>query len=240
MKIQCLLCKEIVEIGCFKIVDDAIQIHCASCQQYFQVATTGIQTHWVDSTITLETVPKTVPPIHSSPELALSSHETETCPKCGRDVEKGESACADCGLLRSRFAGFASASRAIDPALEILWERCVQNWGDPDTHERFIAQASKSEAFAEAARHYRDHKKHHPLDSIAPSRLERLTKMAEVALLTKRPTVATDDVGAGRYRGVVILLALMLIVGAAAGVYTMFKKKSDIGTRTPISRPVSR
>ena len=242
MKIQCHLCKEIVEIGAFNVADDGINIQCRSCEQSFFLTATGRAKASQAET----QIPKKAE-TSSANESDLSDDEpsgatNKPCPKCGEPVDRSAEACCDCGLMRTRFAQFAADAAESDPVLENLWKDCLDNWNDPDAHDSFAAHASQLGSFAQAARRYREYGKAHSgnpvATEVATTRLARITKMAEVSLLAKRP-VATDELGGGHYRGVVILLVFMLLVGVAAGVYTLTKKSasSTNGKSTPVTRP---
>ncbi len=219
MKIQCQLCKEIVELGAFVSSDRGIEIGCPVCAGKFFVASKSSEAS-------------------ASPQPAATKGEPTTpCPKCGESVSGSRAACKACGLLRERFDDFAAEAAEADEELVALWGACEGNWNEEDAHEAFVAKASATGAFAAAARRYRDRLRQYPGDPTATARLARLTKMAEVALLSVRPTNVEDE-GMTGYRGVVALLVVLLLAAIAFGIYAVFREPSDSKSTRPV--PASR
>jgi len=234
VKIQCLRCKEIVAIGPFVARADGIEVTCADCRESFFLATSGRETE-------RETATAKSPSASASADASDASDEdddgsSDACPKCGAMVPDDVGACKACGLLRDHFAGFASDAAAdADPVLEGLWQSCEEDWENDDAHESFIARASSTGAYAMAARQYRIASRARPNDSKALARLDRITKMAEVAILSARPAQVEDEVPTA-YRGVIALLVILLLIGVGAGIYALTKKSDTPAKRTPAGR----
>lgn len=213
MKIQCVLCKEIVPIGQFKPSSDGIRVSCGACEQEFFLPASGER----DAAKRLS---KTLP-IGNDVAAAKPSGDETDCPKCFQPVPGEKDACPGCGLMRERFDSFASeVAGAAPPALEALWETCEQDWREADNHERFIEVAAGGDDYAYAARRYRQIIRRRPRDTIARLQLERITKMTEVALLTRKAAVV-DDEGVTHYKGLMVLLGILVLAGLGFGVWAL-------------------
>lgn len=205
MKIQCVLCKEIVEIGAFKPSSDGVRIRCSACEQEFFLPASG----------------KREAARPAAREPADDDPEALDCPKCFARVAASHSACAGCGLLRERFDSFgAEIADSAPPELEALWQACESDWSDSAAHDRFIELASAGDSFAYAARCYRQVLRRRPEDTTARLKLERIARMTEAALMARKAMVVEDE-GVNHYKGLVIFLALLIVVGGAAGYWVL-------------------
>lgn len=216
MKIQCVLCKEIVSIGAFKPSSDGIRVRCAACQQEFFLPASGEREA---AKRLAKPATKEAPAEGDEPE----DPEAIDCPKCFQPVSAAQSACAGCGLMRERFDSFAAeAAGAAPPALEALWEACEAHWEDADAHEKFVELAAGGDDFAYAARRYRQVIRRRPRDTVARLQLERIAKMTEAAMMARKAVVVEEE-GMSHYKGLVILLVLLVVVGGAAGYWVLTK-----------------
>jgi hypothetical protein len=100
------------------------------------------------------------------------------CPKCQRDRQPGEDACARCGLLVARWDGFA-ASELTHPALDVPWAELAAAWDDDTAHARFLELAATVDALDVAAACYRRVRRDRPDDARAERGLERAVTLAQ-------------------------------------------------------------
>lgn len=219
MKIQCVLCKEIVAIGAFKPSSDGIRVSCAACDQEFFLPASGDRA-------AAKRLSTSLKKDDAAPDPADAGEPGDgDCPKCFQPVPDDRDSCPGCGLLRERFASFAAeAVGAAPPALESLWETCEDNWSDADNHERFIELAAGGDDYAYAARRYRQVIRRRPRDTIARLQLERITKMTEAALLARKVKVEDDEVS--HYKGLMVMLGFLVLLGLGLGIWALTKMGS--------------
>jgi hypothetical protein len=141
------------------------------------------------------------------------------CPKCDSPLSPSEVACPSCGLRRVMFGRFRTSSMERVPhTLEKLWRQLEGEWASPELHERFLAQVSLCGAYAYAASRYRKAARQRQSDAIANLQLERLSRMVHAVMAVS--AVRAEGERDGRpYRGVVILLVLLVGLGGAALLY---------------------
>jgi hypothetical protein len=244
VKVQCALCREIVAFDFRLAGEGTIEVHCGACGGSFSVAATRTTTATTATApATTATAPATPAPAEPPPaataatvRIPLAAAEGQHCPKCGAAVS-GD-ACRGCGLLASRFDEFrASDDAAADPPVVAAWEQALAAWDEPARHDRFVELASEKGAYAYAARRYRERLRADPDDAVARGRLDRITRMAEAALLATahaRKLAGTKE----PYRGSVLVLVLLLVGIAIGGIYAMTRHKSTTavqdGRRTPV------
>ena len=99
------------------------------------------------------------------------------CPKCQRERIPGEDACARCGLLVTRWEGFA-LEEPSHPALEEPWQKLEASWHDEGEHARFLELAATVDGLDVAAARYRRRKLAQPDDERAEKGLQRAVNMA--------------------------------------------------------------
>ena len=133
---------------------------------------------------------------------------SESCPKCRRPRQFGETACARCGLLVSFFARFPVASApATDPSeIDDLWTGCLEAWGQPAAHDRLLDMATRLAALPAIARRYREHLDREPGDPVAAGRLGRIGILIESAVRAH----ARETLSSGSLR----LFRIVVYVGA--------------------------
>lgn len=217
MKIQCVLCKEIVAIGAFKPSSDGIRVSCSACGQEFFLPASGERDAAKRLSKSLKDAARP-----SADEDGEDSGDND-CPKCFQPVPEDKTACPGCGLAREHFDSFAAEiAGAAPPALETLWQSCEENWSDADTHEKFVELAAGGDDYAYAARRYRQVIRRRPRDTIARLQLERITKMTEAALMTQKAVKVEDD-GMMHYKGLVVFLVFLVVVGGGVGVWALTK-----------------
>jgi len=159
-------------------------------------------------------------------EPTSTAGDTMECPKCG-ERQPPATACRSCGLLAERMADFAHDDEGEDEVAE-LWVAVEERWDHDDVHEAYLARIVERGAYAVAARRYR--KRARTGDTRAQSYLERVGRMAQVGLT--RPTQVAED-GKEPFRGVAILLLVLLVVGGAVGTYAIVKFRSHGGSEAP-------
>jgi hypothetical protein len=227
MKIQCVLCKEIVDIGRFESAAGGIEIRCAACGDGFFLPLSGDRS-------SARRVGGPPPPTGEGGDDGEDEPGGGSdCPKCGEGVRDQLPACPSCGLLRERFNDFARGGPGEDADdLEALWAACEESWSETSRHDRFVEAVASSGRYAYAARRYREATRRRPADPVATARLERISRMAEAALILERTARPSDDEGATPYKGAIILLMVLLLAGAGLSVY-LFARGGDEPPRRP-------
>lgn len=227
MKIQCVLCKEIVSIGEFESSSEGIRVSCAGCGERFFLPRSGRR----EAARRIGEEGEPADPEADSEAPPVRSDDSEDCPKCLQPVGADEIACPGCGLLCERFASFAAAAAAEVPeALELAWQRCREAWDQDARHDEFITTAAASGSYAFAARRYREVLRDRPGDAAARRRLQRISRMAEAAMMVERSARAEEE-SATPYKGVLILLLFLLVIGGGLGIYML--TKSAAGPERP-------
>jgi DNA-directed RNA polymerase subunit M/transcription elongation factor TFIIS len=207
VKVQCARCKEVVALGRFAVVGDAIEVTCPECGQVYRIGS--------------ETGQEVSPPAQPSP----GEREGDRCPKCDKPVPKGAEACPACGLGRPRFAAF-SAEPADEPAaVAAAWAECRARWTEPETHDRFLDAVTAAQAFDAGARRYREVLRESPADERARQGLARVRRRAEAALLAA-PVRAKGPAGPEPYKNVVLLLLVLVALGGIFGIYALFRARN--------------
>lgn len=217
MKIQCVLCKEIVPIGAFRPSSDGIRVTCSACRESFFLPASGDRK-------AAKRLSKTLAPKADAEVVESVADEPagpDDCPKCLQPMPAAVDACPGCGLLRDKFDSFAAeVAGAAPPVLEALWQSCEKDWSDAETHEKFVELAAGGDDYAYAARRYRQVIRRRPSDTIARLQLERITKMTEAALMARKAVVVEDD-GVTHYKGLVVFLVLLVVVGGGVGIWAL-------------------
>ena len=225
MEFRCQLCNS-TDVGRIELTDNGIEIACTSCHGASFVA--------ADRTLAAPSTGRRRAPRPSN----VDAH----CPKCDSAVAISADACRECGLRRDLFDEFAADAERDAPAeLQTQWDALSENWDDTAAHDRFVQAASAANAYGFAARLYRRADRERGGDSTATSRLARITRMAEVALLAK-PLEVEDIAGVKSYKGVLALMVFILVLAVGGGIYMLAKKSGDPPTgvnptRTTDDRP---
>jgi len=202
MKIQCVLCKEIVPIGTFQSTPAGISVTCRACEGDFFVES---------GTDEAETV-------------AVADEDFDMrCPKCGEGQPENES-CRVCGLRASLFDGYASDDDAEAVAeLEPIWKGLADRWDDDKAHDEFLEAVATATQFAWGARCYRGRLREHPGEKRSQAQLKKITRMAEATMAVANPT----GEGARKpYKNVALLLILLVLFAGLGGLYFLFKVQS--------------
>ncbi len=226
MNIQCMACGELVPIGSFRSSSDGIDVECSACGKSFFVSAAGD--------------PDVVEPATNVPTAVTTGTDEQEdhemrCPKCETAQAQAE-ACGVCGLRADRFQDYVNADgeHAASPALEALWLRCEEEWEDAGRHTRFVETASTENAYAYAARRYRAMLSKRPSDDVASAQIDRLTKMAEVALLGASSGREGSARGPEPYRNVLILLIVLLLIGGVLGMYALLRTNTQASDASPV------
>jgi hypothetical protein len=206
VKVQCVQCKEVVALGRFRIEGDGIEITCTGCGERYRInAETGERAG------------------AARVEAKAAGHP---CPKCGKDVASGAAACGACGLLREKFADFA-ATRPDEPeAVATAWAACRERWDEPAAHDRFLDAVAAAKAFPAAARRYRDVLRETPGDERARRGADRVTRMAEAALLGSPASARLAAKTPEPYKNVVLLLLILVCLGGIFGIYGLVRARN--------------
>jgi len=228
MKLQCELCKDIV-LADFVVDGEGIAVHCPSCGGHFRAGAT-----------------------HAHPAPAAKAAATEAdrppspgptmaCPKCGT-VQPEAAACRVCGLRAERMASYAAQNPAGNAAPELLaaWAVVEAGWDDVDAHDKLGNLIASHNAYAWAARRYRDRLRAAPDDPIATDRLARITRITEASLRASavaRSDARSDGMPASvakPYRGVITVLIMLVVVIAAGTIYALASTSSSQSDLAPI------
>jgi hypothetical protein len=225
MKIQCELCKEISEIGPFRIDGEGIHVTCGVCREGFFVPSG-------------EPAPEANATSAAKPSVDTEG-PTMRCPKCDLDQTEGE-ACIQCGLRADRFDAFAADDDEQNQVLAAVFAVCEADWADEAAHERFAAAVSKSSSFAYGAKRYKRALRERPGDATAKRQLDRLGRMAEAKLFTAAVARQSEEDVEEPYRAVVILIIILVLALAAGGYYVMTKServKANKAAQPPTMEP---
>ncbi len=208
MKIQCVLCKEIVPIGTFHASAAGINVTCSACAGEFFVESGNAQAEASDDAA------------GDSP----AQDAAVVCPKCGLGQDETE-ACRGCGLRVALFDDYhVDEDEEAVAELSPQWERVVAAWDDATAHKEFLDAVSIATQFAWAARKYRARLRAHPGDETCKNQLNRIARMAEATLAVSNPS----DLGDAKapFRNVALLLVVLLLFAGLGGLYFLFKLKS--------------
>ena len=199
MKVQCELCREIVDIGDFQMTPRGIEITCVGCGGHYTVA-----------------------PAAAPGPRALADDET-ACPKCDAATPDEAAACQRCGLARDKFDGFELGGDADVPeALTSMWDACESDWTDSDAHDRFVKAAVVAEAYRYAAARYRQALRQRPGDETARDRLADVARRAEAAILQSAAARRYEPERHEPYKNVAIMLIVLVGLMALGAVWAMF------------------
>jgi hypothetical protein len=128
----------------------------------------------------------------------------------------GEDSCARCGLLVTRWEGFA-VEEPNHPALDEPWQTLQSEWNDDAAHARFLELASTADALDVAAAKYRKRQLATP-DEKAEKGLQRAVNMAQTLYRAKaqaerppRAPLILKLVGT-MFAGLILLTALYVVL----------------------------
>lgn len=212
MKLECEACRELVTVETFRAGADGIEVTCPACAVSFYIASRG--------------APPVTPPAGPM-----------ECPKCGT-AQPETDACRACGLAAARFAEFRAGVAEAVGELEALWQATLADWDEPAAHRRFLEAASGADAFAAAARRYREVLRERPGNPEADAALKRITRMAEAAMLARSAARTTEAESKEPYKNVLILLIALVLVAGVGAMYVMLRAAGEESPgRTPVTAP---
>jgi hypothetical protein len=107
-----------------------------------------------------------------------------TCPKCQRERLPGKNACVRCGLLVTRWEGFAVVEPTL-PALDEPWAELERKWEDAEAHHRFLDLAATLDGLDVAAARYRRINLLRPDDERAQVGLRQAAERAQRLYVTR-------------------------------------------------------
>jgi hypothetical protein len=142
-----------------------------------------------------------------------------TCPKCQRERVPGKDACVKCGLLVSRWEGFATVEPSL-PALDEPWAELQEKWHDAQAHHRFLDLAATLDGLDVAAAKYRRINLVRPDDERAQTGLRQAAERAQRLYVTRaqmeRPPRAPAilKLMGTMFAGLILLAALWAIATA--------------------------
>ncbi len=181
MRIECEACRQIVTAD-FAIDGSTLRATCPSCQ------------------VTMTTEIGARPP---EPPAAV-------CPKCGTP-RGAEPACPRCGLAADKVAEYAANRDAAIPELvRAGWQRVVDDWSSPASHDALLTLVTRDGCFAWAAARYREVSRARPDDPIASRELARLARAAEVAL--RATATAQPERESSAYAASTVILFILVAV----------------------------
>jgi hypothetical protein len=150
------------------------------------------------------------------------SAEVDACPKCGRARKTTDRACARCGLAVARMLGFERPADRTAAPLEQAWQAARADWVTAARHDEVLRLAQCHDAWAWAARRYRDRLRDDPEDSIGMRALHRLER-GLTAGIVRVPT----PMSARPYRTTVRLLVMLMIALGIGLAYTSFVHRAQ-------------
>jgi len=207
-----------VALGGFTIAGDVIEIACPACNRRYRVGAASGERVDAEPAAASPGAGEEAPALVRAREPGTGEMK---CPKCD-EVQAATDACRACGLRRDRFAEFAAAEVDAPASLVALWAACVDDWESTAAHDRFLEATAGARAFPYAARRYRDVLRERPDDARARAGVDRVTRMAQAAMLgTAHARRASGE--PEPYRNVVYLLLALVVLGGILGVYAMFR-----------------
>ncbi len=116
-----------------------------------------------------------------TPPKQFREKSTDPCPKCGAFPFAGAKDCPACGLIFSRWEALAKAEPiAGSKLLEAAWQRVLESWQDPQSHEEFIQLCSKEKNLPFGALKYRRILDADPTNEEALKRKDQLIRLVLV------------------------------------------------------------
>src|SRR6476469_7668813 len=107
-----------------------------------------------------------------------------TCPKCQRTRQAGQDACAQCGLLVTRWEGFQLEVPSLEP-VDKAWSDLQAQWTDDEAHQRFLDMAAQFDGLDVAAALYNKRSMDEPQDGRAREGLSRAVTLAQTLYAAK-------------------------------------------------------
>ncbi len=206
-----------------------VRIECSSCHEITSAtlvsAAKGTATLECDGCGGHTTISVPLPSITEGSE-SVGSEPVGSCPKCGQPVSDGVTHCPACGLDREKFVGFSLGDPQELSRLTDGWQVVESRWQDDSAHEEFAANVVVSGSYGLAARCYRQAAADPARAQRAEKMLERMRSMATAALLSRKPKLVQEK---EPYRGVLILLMVILFIGAGVGIVLMSGDSSGAG-----------
>src|SRR3954468_22248237 len=86
-----------------------------------------------------------------------------TCPKCQRIRQPGQDACAQCGLLVTRWESFKLEVPSLEP-VDKAWSDLQPQWTEDEAHKRFLDLAAQFDGLDVAAALYKKRSIEDPQD----------------------------------------------------------------------------
>jgi hypothetical protein len=115
----------------------------------------------------------------------------------------------------------------VPDELEALWVELGESWNDDGAHDRFCDAAVRVGAYAYAARCYRRALPQPDREEVARQRLEKVARMAEAHLISVANVARGRETESEPYRGVVILLIVLVLLLGIGGVYLVFRSSAQ-------------
>jgi hypothetical protein len=144
----------------------------------------------------------------------------ELCPKCHRTRLPGQDACAQCGLLVTRWETYKPEVPSLEP-VDKAWSDLQAKWDDDAAHEMFLELAAHFDGLDVAAALYKKRSVDDPQDTRAREGLTRAVTLAQNLYVAK----ARDSIAEGynQIRKIVLIFAAVLtLVVSAWLVWAMF------------------
>lgn len=153
--------------------------------------------------------------------LVLVRDPVPTCPKCGT-TRLARPACPRCGLATTRMDAFRAARDAAVPdVVHRAWQLAVVRWADARHHDDLLQLATQHGCYAWLAAQYREAARGD--DPIAVAQLARVRRAAEAALAIEGIARASTTTTARPYRGLQIMLALLVIAAVSGWGYARLR-----------------
>jgi hypothetical protein len=143
-------------------------------------------------------------------------------------------ACRSCGLAAERFESYEGGPAHRSEELADAWQGLLDNWDSGDAHEEFAALVAARGDYRGGAGHYRETAADPERAQRSQEMLQRIQSMAAAALLSSKPKLAREE---EPFKGVVVLLMVLVLVAGAGGIYLMIKHNQSSEPSPRILRP---
>jgi hypothetical protein len=152
------------------------------------------------------------------------------CPKCGAKQPPGP-ACRKCGLSADRMATFQRQKTGVASSLVVAWKDCETAWTDETAHDKFMELVVEQEAYAFAARRYRDALAARPGDPIAQQHVDQVAKMVAANLMVS--ATPKESSSPKPYKNAITILVVLVVAIVIGVVYATLRGSSDTDALAP-------
>lgn len=227
MKILCLSCDRLAELGSYRVDAGVLVLSCSRCGAEMRAVETpprptqsSLEASTSSSSAALPS-PRVVQlrAVGADPAaLAAQAGQSAdpfaapegTCPKCIAPRAGGDLSCNQCGLT---FVNFVKRDVTPPQPLDSMWQELLANWHDVSAHDRLLVVAVTQAALPSIARLYQIRLAASPDDPLARRGRDEVLRLATVSAtaFTASPGTVPDKTRSFKI-GVLIVGVLMLIM----------------------------